>query len=233
MSSAWFDPGLTLSPEQRIGRAQHSSAVDLRDKKKFESWNPLIEFERNHPLFDSDYDDIEGDSDLEKFIQANSCLIDEFDSIADDPEVDWTETDTVTWRGPAKGSCRPRNCTNSSQKSARARTTVVRERERGFIASLKRHYRYRCQVCGASLPVAGNEIGFYIEAHHIRALGDEHSGPDEPSNVLIVCPTHHKLLDYLGMGLDRSALKFDLHDLDQTHIDYHNALCTAAGLPIG
>jgi predicted restriction endonuclease len=63
---------------------------------------------------------------------------------------------------------------------------------------------------------------FYCEAHHIRPLGSPHDGPDEESNLVIVCPNHHVLLDYGAIRLSKELLASSSHFINQAHIDYHN-----------
>ncbi|GLW70167.1 hypothetical protein Kpho02_24660 [Kitasatospora phosalacinea] len=58
---------------------------------------------------------------------------------------------------------------------------------------VKRAHDFSCQVCGIRLKTP---TGAYAEAAHIRGLGRPHNGPDIASNVLCLCPNHHKLFDF-------------------------------------
>ncbi|MGW4808471.1 YDG/SRA domain-containing protein [Kitasatospora sp. NPDC004272] len=58
---------------------------------------------------------------------------------------------------------------------------------------VKRAHDFSCQVCGIRL---GTPTGAYAEAAHIQGLGRPHNGPDIASNVLCLCPNHHKLFDF-------------------------------------
>ena len=86
---------------------------------------------------------------------------------------------------------------------------------------VKELYGYRCQMCGDVI-IFKNGLK-YAEAHHIKPLGNPHSGPDVESNVICVCPNHHALLDYGGIELDLSQLKIPLqHEIHEEYIRYHN-----------
>lgn len=103
---------------------------------------------------------------------------------------------------------------------ARVPTTISRIlRDPAIVAALKRKYSFRCQLCSIRLEL---KSGFYCEAHHICPLGKPHNGPDSESNLIIVCPNHHVLLDYAAIRLMRTDLRMTLHHIDDRHLDYHN-----------
>jgi putative restriction endonuclease len=104
--------------------------------------------------------------------------------------------------------------------------------------AVKRVHDYTCQVCGTRLAVP---VGDYAEGAHIRGLGQPHHGPDQPENVLCLCPNHHVLLDkgaiyvdddftvhdYQGVSLGQLAQSPD-HTIDVAQLKYHRE---AFGLP--
>ncbi|MDO4493352.1 MAG: HNH endonuclease [Clostridia bacterium] len=56
--------------------------------------------------------------------------------------------------------------------------------------ALKKHYVYRCQICGAPI---GSAYGAHIaEAHHIRYFTKSQNNDAE--NILICCPNHHRII---------------------------------------
>ena len=63
--------------------------------------------------------------------------------------------------------------------------------------SLKSLYEDRCQVCGRFIQVTPDRR--YSEVHHLRPLGL--GGDDAPSNMLVLCPTHHVEFDYAVLGV--------------------------------
>jgi predicted restriction endonuclease len=101
-------------------------------------------------------------------------------------------------------------------------TRISRQlRDTDLVARLKVAYGYRCQFCKTSIPM-GRGRGWYCEAHHIRPLGIPHHGADTSDNILIVCPNHHKMLDYGAMIIDPSKLALLLHDIADSNVRYHN-----------
>lgn len=103
---------------------------------------------------------------------------------------------------------------------SRIPTTVSRIlRDTQLVASLKRLYAFKCQLCNTRLELSS---GFYCEAHHIRPLGIPHNGPDTQSNLIIVCPNHHVLLDYGAISLRAGSFMASLHNIDDEYLHYHN-----------
>ena len=102
----------------------------------------------------------------------------------------------------------------------RVPTTVGRiVRDSALVSSLKRRYCFRCQLCDTRLELSS---GFYCESHHIRPLGRPHGGPDSESNLVIVCPNHHVLLDYGAIRFDLESFATLAHHIDPIHVEYHN-----------
>ena len=61
---------------------------------------------------------------------------------------------------------------------------------------------HRCQLCAA---VGLNPIGFlkasgdpYVEAHHVMPVSHMQVGSLSLSNIMTVCPNHHRQLHYGG-----------------------------------
>ena len=101
---------------------------------------------------------------------------------------------------------------------------------------MKRMYDHKCQICGASRQGPDGEP--YAEAHHIQPLGRPHEGPDEPENILVLCPNHHADFDYGRLtvnvetyrvshtyeeAVDGTKLDIaDPHEISKEHLKYHN-----------
>ncbi|WP_282061672.1 HNH endonuclease [Roseobacter litoralis] len=101
--------------------------------------------------------------------------------------------------------------------------TIVyrRLRDTKMTKRIKAIHNYACQICGEwiTLPDGGR----YAEAHHVKPLGQPHFGPDVASNILVVCPNHHAMLDYRCMELKGDELRrVSGHFVDQKYLDYHN-----------
>ncbi len=74
-------------------------------------------------------------------------------------------------------------------------------RDNKTIAQLKIMRGYKCQMCGSTIRKKNGSC--YVEAAHITPK--RHKGPELPSNIIILCPNHHKEFD-LGKNkiLERS-----------------------------
>lgn len=66
---------------------------------------------------------------------------------------------------------------------------------------LKELYAYRCQICETKImDTLGN---LYVETHHIKKRSEK--GGDEVSNMLVLCPNHHKMFDLGSAKIDLGA----------------------------
>lgn len=74
---------------------------------------------------------------------------------------------------------------------------IVRNQE--LARKVKELYDYKCQICGFRIETP---IGYYAEAAHIIPLGEPHNGKDALSNIVCLCPNHHKMLDYHQISID-------------------------------
>ena len=91
---------------------------------------------------------------------------------------------------------------NSQEPALRHAVTADRLiRDAALAQKVKEIHDFTCQVCGERLESPG---GPYAEAAHIKPLGRPDDGPDVESNMLCVCPNHHKLLDNGGIVVDES-----------------------------
>lgn len=108
---------------------------------------------------------------------------------------------------------------------------VIRDTEASN--SLKLHYDYRCQICGIRIQLPDSR--FYIEVHHIRPLGGKHGGTDTSDNMLVLCPNHHAMFDYLLPAFETTdAVQIEgmvqvltkKHKIAQSVVDYHNKIRT-------
>lgn len=116
---------------------------------------------------------------------------------------------------------------DSLERLRRLRQEIKREKveakrhhqRREMISLLKQLYHYHCQLCGDDAPVVPpipmKDLTNYVEVHHVAGKGeainltteDQGSGEyvvDDPGDVVVVCPYHHKLLHHY-----RSRIRFD------------------------
>ncbi len=101
------------------------------------------------------------------------------------------------------------------------REVNIINRNKNLVLKLKTLYDNTCQVCNTKLKLADNL--FYSEVHHIKSLGDPHNGPDTVTNMIVVCPNCHVLLDFKAIEISKEKLNIkEPHKVDTMYIDYHN-----------
>ena len=83
------------------------------------------------------------------------------------------------------------------------------------VCKMKELYEFKCQICGDRIVVGNNK--YYCEVHHLKPLGGRHNGPDIVSNMLVVCPNHHKALDYGSLCVVPDTLK--VYEYDGTKVN--------------
>lgn len=82
------------------------------------------------------------------------------------------------------------------------------KRSYGLVRALKEKHGSKCQICGFTFKMANGR--FYSEAAHITAISSRAKGIDVPENILILCPNHHKMLDYgVVEVISRDEVKID------------------------
>jgi 5-methylcytosine-specific restriction endonuclease McrA len=86
-------------------------------------------------------------------------------------------------------------------------TITVEEfvRNKWLAESLKVYYEHRCQICGKSfLPDYGVQLA---DTHHIHYLAQ--GGPDVSTNIVVLCPNHHRVIHATDANFDRHNLTYD------------------------
>jgi len=78
------------------------------------------------------------------------------------------------------------------------------QRDRIIVSRVKRMYEDTCCYCGLQLHVGSGR--FYSEAAHVKPLGRPSNGPDKISNLIVLCPNHHKQFDNGVIQLVRADL---------------------------
>ena len=100
---------------------------------------------------------------------------------------------------------------NFDDETAALNKTVKSVIERMYskkkVDMLKRLYAYRCQICGKNV---GAEHGVNIaEAHHIKYFSK--SVDNSSDNLLILCPNHHSIVQYIYPDGKIDKIVLDLH----------------------
>ncbi|WP_136657105.1 HNH endonuclease [Nitratireductor sp. XY-223] len=120
---------------------------------------------------------------------------------------------------------------DNNLETERVETSVYRIlRDTPLARKLKLVHQNKCQICGETIRLSdGRE---YSEAHHIMPLGNPHNGPDISTNIIILCPNHHVILDYGAMTLDPKKIVSTLgHRIGEPYIQYHNEFVCGAKKP--
>lgn len=88
-----------------------------------------------------------------------------------------------------------------------------------IIAQLKKLYRGNCQICG-SAPFTSIKTDI-TEAHHIDYFSKSQN--NNASNLIILCPNHHRLIHKLNPIFDNSTLAFIFDDghSEKIKLNYH------------
>jgi predicted restriction endonuclease len=55
---------------------------------------------------------------------------------------------------------------------------------------VKEIYDHKCMIDGCGYTFMKKNGQPFAEAHHLQALSE--GGPDDPSNIVCVCPNHHR-----------------------------------------
>lgn len=101
----------------------------------------------------------------------------------------------------------------------KTRTGSQRIYNQSIIMQLKKLYRGCCQICGSN-PVS--EFGINIcEAHHIAFFSKSQN--NDASNIVILCPNHHRLIHKIKPEFDPETLTFSTLDgkAFALKLDYH------------
>ena len=149
-----------------------------------------------------------------------------FEFVAKEPPITIDHSVTAKQLGPNK----------NLKKTALVTRTVRNPKVRNEINNL---YKRECQFCGEAL-VVNSEGRRYSEACHIKPISLD--GPDDLSNVLSLCPNHHKILDWGGIhflpdgqnlevievysGKRHFVVFHDDHGLDPNVITWYNSEAT-------
>lgn len=99
------------------------------------------------------------------------------------------------------------------------RERISRHIERGPMGEkVKQLCDHKCQICaalGKSTRTFKKKNGeWYSEAHHVQFVSSGKPGVLSPSNIIVLCPNHHRQLHYGGIEHidDTDAFSFELPD---------------------
>lgn len=108
---------------------------------------------------------------------------------------------------------------NEPKETERHLVTTYRVlRDTALARRIKADQNYECQICQGRILLGDGTP--YAEAHHVKPLGNPHNGPDDPSNIVCVCPNCHVKLDYGAMKIVQGLFA----NVHSDFIDYHNTV---------
>jgi 5-methylcytosine-specific restriction protein A len=96
--------------------------------------------------------------------------------------------------------------TGEGQIKVREGLIKVRKYQQSIIKKLKTEYNGACQICGITFGDYNVDIS---EAHHIEYFSK--TANNKPSNIVILCPNHHRLLHSGDAEFDRKNKVFVLN----------------------
>ena len=101
----------------------------------------------------------------------------------------------------------------------RTSPTTVRVYNPTIIRQIKNLYKGNCQLCGCK-PFAGATCDL-TEVHHIQYFATSHN--NNASNLIVLCPNHHRLIHKLNPQYDADNQRYIYPDgsEEQLKINYH------------
>jgi predicted HNH restriction endonuclease len=87
---------------------------------------------------------------------------------------------------------------NANKLGPKSKSISTRRFERGQAGqTMKVIYGYRCMVEGCGFTFLKKNGELYAQAHHLESLSD--GGPDDPDNIVVLCPNHHAQFHYANV----------------------------------
>lgn len=104
----------------------------------------------------------------------------------------------------------------SASITEKSKNVAIKVYNRSIIKQLKNLYKHKCQICDCK-PL-GSDI---CEAHHIEYFSK--SKNNDASNIIILCPNHHRLIHKYKPVFNRESLQFEFEDgrIEKIKNNYH------------
>lgn len=118
------------------------------------------------------------------------------DWLSQSAPIDDATLDKIIPEGTVIERLRQLNDKMTEVSPERVRSIVLRtlRRDTKFVNALKDLCKFRCQFPGCGVRIPKRDGGFYIEVAHIQQVAK--GGQSVLGNLLVLCPNHHKELDY-------------------------------------
>jgi hypothetical protein len=92
---------------------------------------------------------------------------------------------------------------SSEPPKSRKKLVDSLQRNRKLVEKLKKLYKGKCQHCGFTFKQSSGRP--YCEAAHLKPMARREANIDVKDNLFILCPNHHKMLDYGGLRIEFDA----------------------------
>jgi len=124
-----------------------------------------------------------------------------------EPEGDETTLDDVAGDAPLLERLYALGQATAEINPERVRAVVTHtiRRDTQLIQTLKQVCDFRCQFPGCNVRIPKREGGFYIEVAHIEPVSK--GGKSVLGNLLVLCPNHHKELDYGDLQITEQSVQ--------------------------
>lgn len=124
----------------------------------------------------------------------------------------------------------------SDEPPGRRETRVNRViRDSALSRFLKSLYSHQCQICKFTFRFTAGRR--YAETHHIKPLGWKHNGIDKETNMIVLCPNHHAMMDFGAIAIHpehmtlisvdttytehQKPIELMKHPVDRDFLEYH------------
>jgi len=139
-------------------------------------------------------------------LQTSDFIVLENMSIKDSPSnKDLEITDTILSKGNPEDILREfeQRLRNESPKEVEYKVRCLK-RNQTIVKKMKEKYKNKCQICGFTFQKKNG--AYYSEVAHIKPIETREKGVDAPSNLMVMCPNHHKMLDLGNLKIINSSM---------------------------
>ncbi len=128
--------------------------------------------------------------------------------LSQSPLVDDVTLDEIVPKGTLLERLHQLNDEMAEVSPERVRSVVSNtvRRDTQLVKALKELYDFRCQFPGCGVRIPKRDGGFYVEVAHIQPL--RKGGRSVLGNLLVLCPNHHKEIDYGDLEIAEQTAEY-------------------------
>ncbi|MFA6501473.1 MAG: HNH endonuclease, partial [Parachlamydiales bacterium] len=140
----------------------------------------------------------------------NAITLDELSQKETLNEEDLEKIDRIFLKGNSNIILKEFEQRLSNEKPDVVETKVKRiKRNLAVVKNMKEKYNNKCQICGFTFKKKDGSN--YSEVAHIKPIHSLETGVDKPSNMVVLCPNHHKMYDLGNLSI-LSKIKYKIDD---------------------